>query len=1151
MMPSTTEQEALFAALASKETKLAKIYRGGLCVLYDEQNPSRLELAAHSMRELIEKCALLIGGEVLSTGDSMKNRLVTVRKAFDMVNKGQSFRENSPVPLEGQLALIEELRKFFKWQDNNRPKFAKRVAETLAELSGPGQALPVDYAYSEVAGWMKADEYFKTVAHNRGTTVDHEEFLRHMMFIENVLLRRLRPRAIPALEVLDALIKEGEQVTDELVDRALELVAESGGNYEYFFAKLTSPDWIAPLQRKGRFSHPPQAILHETYIRHPEWPEGSYLARMAPLAPKAVFDAIDRATYKSDNHYVHQIILEIAAELPAEYAGQIATDEAQWAVKQTGFVGLYSQRLAPVLLKLATEGHSDAALRLLAPILEIEAPPNRRPDSELMIDGRPFRSSVHPIGRIDFWDIQRLLSSVSAALAESAPANFLNLLSDKLDKAIHIQDNGRVNTEDYSTIWRPRIDSVRFGDVIDTLVSAVRDAGVQVVRKHGPNTVLEVFKKHEWPVFQRLTYYVLAQSDNLEAEFVNGIVLHQPLYDNPKANPEFNDFLSKVAGKLPAEICNELLAVVDRGPDLGRYTKFPDEQKEGRGDYERRIVDRWRLEWLSVLKEIIGEERKQVLKTLLNEYGPPKPAFSSGVFAVGHTSAITLEELRQLSLPELVSYLKEWVPAPQTHPNMPSRAGIGQELQALVSEDPALFSDNLGSFQLLDLHPTYLRSILDAFTAALKGERQFDPYKVAATIEWLLSNTNKVGFEPYNWDEDPGWSWAHMSSARFLSELFLHSEGLDASRHLEFWPALKLIAGNPSPSEADEEEYRRREDVGMLALNSIRPVGLEAVMRYARWLKLSATDTNDLKVDSDEMPELFRLLASHLDPKVDNSVAVREMYGMQFQLLAWLDQEWLEAQLPALFPEKPLRVLDRFAWNAYLGFSRAISALLPAMRFRYMRATNSLQAGKTEVHNSEHSLGNHLTLYYAWGAIDLDDELLSAFFAKASPVLQAQTIGDVGWQLGQEAENLDPKIEARLMALWEHRLAEGVTRTSANRKEMGSFGWWFASKKFPNEWSIKQLMQVVDTFRYVNPDFAVVERLAQLAPEYPFEAVHCLGVIFEEDREGWAIHGWGTHPQDIIREALEGSPESRAEADRVINLFVSRGHRGFRQLMER
>jgi len=936
-------------------------------------------------------------------------------------------------------------------------------------------------------------------------------------------------------------------VTDELVDRALELVAERGGNYEYFFAKLASPDWIGPLQKRDRFSHPPPALVEGKYLRFPGWPEGNYLTRMAPIAPAAVFGAIDPSSYDSDNHYVHQILLEIAAGLTVDLAAEVAQAEAKWASKQVRFYGLYEERLIPVILKLANGGHCETALKLLRAILEIDHAPKRTRDPELLVDGQPFRGSADPVGRIDSWNIQRLLISVSKLLAEGTPESFLDLLSERLDKAIRIHDNDRGNEDDYSTIWRPRIESGRFGDLMDVLVSAVRDASVQIVREHGHTTVTKVFEKYKWPIFRRLEYYALAQADNLPEDVINSTVLRKELYENPNDNPEFNDFLSKVSVQLPTEIRERVLGIVAVGPDLGRYSKFLDEQKEKRGEYENWITGQWHLGWLSALTKILGKEESRQLEALVAKFGAPRPRFSSGGFAVGHVTSISLEELKKFSLPEAVTYLREWTPGPQTHPEMPSRAGIGQVLQSWVSEDPALFSDNLRLFQTLDLHPTYLRSVIDAYASELKGERQFDPYKVVATIEWLLSNTSKTAPEPYNWDQDPGWSWAHMSSARFLSELFLHPERLDTSRHQEFWPALKLIAGNPSPTPDDEVEYRKKEDIGMLALNSTRPVGLEAVMRYARWLKISAADLN---VSSTGLPAVFALLAEHLDAEIDGSVAVREMYGMQFGLLAWLDESWLESQLPKLFPEKPLRVLDRFAWNAYLRFSRAISALLPAMRFRYTRAISSLQAGETNVSDGERSLGNHLTLYYAWGTIELDDELLKAFFRKASSALRAQTIGDVGWQLGQEAEDLDPKIQKRLIALWEHRLSQGMENVSESRKELGGFGWWFASKKFPDDWSMRQLVTVLDTFRFINPDFAVVERLAQLAAAFPVEAVHCLGIIFEEDRDGWAIHGWAEHPQTIISEALKGDKNSRAEAERVVNLLVARGHRSFRELLK-
>ena len=106
---------------------------------------------------------------------------------------------------------------------------------------------------------------------------------------------------------------------------------------------------------------------------------------------------------------------------------------------------------------------------------------------------------------------------------------------------------------------------------------------------------------------------------------------------------------------------------------------------------------------------------------------------------------------------------------------------------------------------------------------------------------------------------------------------------------------------------------------------------------------------------------------------------------------------------------------------------------------------------------------------------------------------------------------------------------------NASKQELGGFGWWFASKKFPDEWSIRQLIAVDETFRNINPDFAVMKRLAELGPAYPYEAVRCLGIIFEEDRGGSAIHGSAESPQTIIREALKGNEQSRAEADRVVN----------------
>ena len=62
--------------------------------------------------------------------------------------------------------------------------------------------------------------------------------------------------------------------TDAQVDKALELIQKGGGNYEYFFGKLSDPAWIGPLSKRGRFNHPPPIERVGNMFRLPRWPGG-------------------------------------------------------------------------------------------------------------------------------------------------------------------------------------------------------------------------------------------------------------------------------------------------------------------------------------------------------------------------------------------------------------------------------------------------------------------------------------------------------------------------------------------------------------------------------------------------------------------------------------------------------------------------------------------------------------------------------------------------------------------------------------------------------------------------------------------------------------------------------------------------------------
>ena len=155
------------------------------------------------------------------------------------------------------------------------------------------------------------------------------------------------------------------------------------------------------------------------------------------------------------------------------------------------------------------------------------------------------------------------------------------------------------------------------------MVSGVRDVAVKIAEAGGYKIVEAVFGTYPWPIFRRLEYYAYSKADNLPVEFINELVSHDELYENQRANPEFNDFLSKVADKLPDATQKHLLEIVDRGPDLSPFAAHLESYGEKREEVEQSIIDEWRLAWLIVLKNIPGEERLRQLEGLQDKYGPP------------------------------------------------------------------------------------------------------------------------------------------------------------------------------------------------------------------------------------------------------------------------------------------------------------------------------------------------------------------------------------------------------------------------------------------------------------------------------------------------------------------------------------------------
>src|SRR5450830_1241140 len=155
----------------------------------------------------------------------------------------------------------------------------------------------------------------------------------------------------------------------QTIENTLEAIKRTA-DYEYFFSKIEIPDWILPLREAGFFFKPPKVQEEGRYLKHPSWPESSYLLRMAAKAPEIVCETILKVS-KTDNERVHQDYVEAACKMPPNYALKIAKKELEWIKSHDHFYFLYPKTIGALISHLAKNGQQGVAEALTISILDI------------------------------------------------------------------------------------------------------------------------------------------------------------------------------------------------------------------------------------------------------------------------------------------------------------------------------------------------------------------------------------------------------------------------------------------------------------------------------------------------------------------------------------------------------------------------------------------------------------------------------------------------------------------------------------------------------------------------------------------------------------------------------------------------------------
>ncbi len=356
-------------------------------------------------------------------------------------------------------------------------------------------------------------------------------------------------------------------------------------------------------------------------------------------------------------------------------------------------------------------------------------------------------------------------------------------------------------------------------------------------------------REPRWRIFQRIALYLLSEVDSqTAARLAAERLTNRDVFEAPECLHEYVGLLHRRFQSLDNDQQRKILDWIDGGPlpeqlenmkrNLPQFTGRPvsDEEIE-------HFKKTWRRDWLQRLGDNLPAEKKPELETLVAELGlrehPDWGSYRSE--AVGSQSPLGLDDFKRRSITAQVEYLHKWRPSSDEFMG-PSRAGLGEQLAKLVTENPDAYAKEAHSF--VDVDPTYQRLLLNGLREAVEKGSAFDWRPVFQLCRRILEEPIEItGRRSTPLDDDPDRTWCRNAVATLL-ETALRQKQVPIPIGLkdELWKILEALSHDPNPTPEHEARYGGSNmDPATLSLNSMRGQAMHAVIQYAWWVCQSAS----------------------------------------------------------------------------------------------------------------------------------------------------------------------------------------------------------------------------------------------------------------------------------------------------------------------
>jgi hypothetical protein len=947
------------------------------------------------------------------------------------------------------------------------------------------------------------------------------------------------------LQQIDRIIEAGPAADSLAKLRGLMLEFTSE---DYAFKKMDL-SWFPHLSEENAFRKIPK-------LKNAQWPAGTYLARIAKqdgqrpeIAEK--LKAVLSYVPETENPCVFENVVDIVLALPTDVGAKISFALQSWIGRQ----GRLDGRQTTLLIKhFASAGEWAAALRVFQAIFAVYPDPDfyERPEGQ--------RLMPKPKSHFDSWQYEKHMSGILGSLSDHADARLVWVLCQLLNDAVRFSQRAldRHDPDDFSYIWRPAVESATENrhSIEGSLVSALRLATERLVAAHPGmfREVVGVLGVQQWFVFTRLVLHLLRVSEASPLDMIRDYLTDEAYSSELTLRHEYTLLLRDRFRQLQPQDQQKILDRIEKGPDVQNYVQRRQQwNDESPTEAEtERFVKQWQFDWLSFIQDFLPPEWKSFYSELSQNFQPSRTepfVVTSG--PVSYSSPATSEELSAKTVPEVVAYLSTWRSDGSIADwDGPSRAGLAGTLRQVIVQNPSKYAPYADTFASLD--PVYVRSLVEAFTEAVKREIAFSwgkllelGFAVAAREDSPPALDPAIG-------QDPQWNWTKRSVISLLEEGFAAKDNsIPFELRMKAFSILNTLAADRGTGPQSAEELRAGTwDLVAESLNTVQGTALHAALRYALWVRSKELEFNGMR----SIPEVAELLDRKLAEDEGSSLLIRAILGQWLPWLASLDEKWAAERVDRIFPDEPsLSRLWQAAWTAYIIYCEPFDKVLELLQEKYAKAVEELDkeepVGRAHINPAER-LAEHLMTFYWRGKLDLGDGgLIQRLVSIARSEVRARCLEFIGRSLGNTDVVQEPILN-RLQLFFEWLLDQTRVPNSEKCPEFSAFGWWVISGKFQDEWRVKSLRAALQLAKDIDPTDKILEELEGLAAYYPKEAAECVALIASGDHEPWDFSYWSELADKVLEAALHaGGPEIRPSVEEAANLFGQAGYLKFRRFV--